>query len=154
MNNSNFGYDCRNNLDNCKFVPIFDEYKEITYINRYHNIFDSRVSEFVTADLLKANLEEKYNDKLLKLGKEDRFYEIKLQTLKSERLEQLEAAEKFDQKTKKSKKRTKLVYIVDRKSEALANQKVKSLIDLKSIPALLSRSLLKKVQKLIYPLVF
>ena len=154
MNNSNFGYDCRNNLDNCKFVPIFDEYKEITYINRYHNIFDSRVSEFVTADLLKADLEEKYNDKLLKLGKEDRFYEIKLQTLKSERLEQLEAAEKFDQKTKKSKKRTKLVYIVDRKSEALANQKVKSLIDLKSIPALLSRSLLKKVQKLIYPLVF
>ena len=90
----------------------------------------------------------------MKLGKEDRFYEIKLQTLKSERLEQLEAAEKFDQKTKKSKKRTKLVYIVDRKSEALANQKVKSLIDLKSIPALLSRSLLKKVQKLIYPLVF
>ena len=59
MNNSNFGYDCRNNLDNCKFVPIFDEYKEITYINRYHNIFDSRVSEFVTADLLKADLEEK-----------------------------------------------------------------------------------------------
>ena len=154
MNNSNFGYDCRNNLDNCKFVLIFDECKEITYINRYHNIFDSRVSEFVTADLLKADLEEKYNDKLLKLGKEDRFYEIKLQTLKSERLEQLEAAEKFDQKTKKSKKRTKLVYIVDRKSEALANQKVKSLIDLKSIPALLSRSLLKKVQKLIYPLVF
>ena len=154
MNNSNFGYDCRNNLDNCKFVLICDECKEITYINRYHNIFDSRVSEFVTADLLKTDLEEKYNDKLLKLGKEDRFYEIKLQTLKSERLEQLEAAEKFDQKTKKSKKRTKLVYIVDRKSEALANQKVKSLIDLKSIPALLSRSLLKKVQKLIYPLVF
>ena len=22
MNNSNFGYDCRNNLDNCQFVPI------------------------------------------------------------------------------------------------------------------------------------
>ena len=30
MNNSNFGYDCRSNLDNCKFVPIFDEYKELT----------------------------------------------------------------------------------------------------------------------------
>ena len=30
MNNSNFDYHCRNNLDNCKFVPIFDEYKEIT----------------------------------------------------------------------------------------------------------------------------
>ena len=25
MNNANFGYDCRNNLDNCQFIPIFDE---------------------------------------------------------------------------------------------------------------------------------
>ena len=38
VNNSNFGYDCRNNIDNCKFVPIFDEYNEITFINCYHNI--------------------------------------------------------------------------------------------------------------------
>ena len=32
MNNSNFGFDCRNNLGNCQFVPIYDELKEITYI--------------------------------------------------------------------------------------------------------------------------
>ena len=38
MNNSNFG----NNIDNCKFVPIFDEYKEITFFNRYHNILMKR----------------------------------------------------------------------------------------------------------------
>ena len=81
--NSNLGYDCRNNLDNCKCVPIFDEYKEITFINRYHNIFDSKVSQLVTSDLLKADVEEKYNDKLSKLDKEDRFYEIKLQTIKT-----------------------------------------------------------------------
>ena len=62
MNNSNFGYDCRNNIDNCKFVPIFDKLKEITYLQRYYNIFDSKVSEFLTADLLKNSIEEKYND--------------------------------------------------------------------------------------------
>ena len=129
MNNSNFGYDCRNNLDNCKFVAIFDEYKEITYVNRCHSIFDSSVSEFVTADLLKADLEKTCNDRLLKLDKEDRFYQIKLQTIKLERLEQLEAAEKFNQEKEKSNKKTKLVDFVDRKSEALTNQKVKSLID-------------------------
>ena len=127
MNNSNF--DCRNNLDNCKFVPIFDELKEITYINRYRNIFDPRISEFVTADLLKANVEEKFNNKLMKLDKEDKFYEIKLQTIKIERLTDLESAEKFEQKNKKSKKRTKLIDFTDRKNEALTNQKVKSLID-------------------------
>ena len=46
MNNSNFGHDCRNNIDNCQFVPIFDEYREVTYINRY-NIFDKKVSSFI-----------------------------------------------------------------------------------------------------------
>ena len=78
MNNSNFGYDCRINLDNCKFVPIFDESIELTYIHRYHNIFDHRVSRFVRGDLLRADIEEKLNDKLSKLDKEDRFHEIKL----------------------------------------------------------------------------
>ena len=39
MKNSNFSYDCQNNLDNCKFVPIFDEFKEICYIGRYRNFF-------------------------------------------------------------------------------------------------------------------
>ena len=51
MNNSNFRYDCRNNLDNCKFNPIFDELGEITYVNCYHNIFDEKVSRFVSTNL-------------------------------------------------------------------------------------------------------
>ena len=50
MNNSNLGYDCRNNLDNCKFVSIFDELKELTNVERYHNIFDPKFSEFLTTD--------------------------------------------------------------------------------------------------------
>ena len=104
MNNSNFGYDCRNNLDSCKSVSIFDEFKELTYTNRYHNIFDPKVSQFVTSDLLKADVEEKYNDKLSKLDKEDRFYKIKLQTFKTKRLQQLEAAEKIEREQKKIQK--------------------------------------------------
>ena len=56
MNNSNFGYDSRNNLDNCEFVPIFDELKEITYINRFFNFFDSRVSKFATFIVCLFNL--------------------------------------------------------------------------------------------------
>ena len=82
MNNSNFGYDCRNNLDNCKFVPIFDEYRESTFISRYYNLFDSKVKQFITSDLIKHHIEEKFNEKVSKLDKEDRFYNIKLQTIK------------------------------------------------------------------------
>ena len=119
MNNSNFGYDCRNNIDNCKFVPIFDEYNEITFINRYHNIFDQKVSQFVTSDLLKQQIEEKFNDKLMKLDPNDRFYEIKLQTINSERLSSIEAAEKLDQNKKEIKKRAMLYDYVDRKNEAI-----------------------------------
>ena len=70
MNNSNFGYDCQNNLNNCKFVPIFDEFKEVTYIGRYWKFFDSRISQFLTTDLIKQHTEEKYHDKLIKLNKE------------------------------------------------------------------------------------
>ena len=96
--------DCRNNLDNCKFLSIFDELGEITYINRYHNIFDEKVSDFVTSDLVRQNIEEKFNDKLMKLNKEDQFYNIKLETIKNERLSSLEAAEKIDGKKIKRKK--------------------------------------------------
>ena len=56
MNNSNFGYDCRNNLDNCQFIPIFDELKEITYLKRYFNYFDLKVSSLVNADLIKQEV--------------------------------------------------------------------------------------------------
>ena len=129
MNNSNFGYDCRNNLDNCKFVPIFDEYQEITFFGRYCSLFDPKVRQFVTSDLLKQDIEAKFNDKLSKLDKQDAFYEIKLQTIKNERLQQIELAERFEQQQKKNKKRTKLIDFVDGKNEALIDQKVKSLID-------------------------
>ena len=108
MNNPNFGYSCRNNLDNCKFVPIFDEYWELTFISRYYNLFDSKVRQFITGELLKQDIEEKFNEKLSKLDKEDQFYEIKLQAIKNERLQQIEAAEKFEQQKKKKEKKNKI----------------------------------------------
>ena len=106
MNNSNFGYDCRNNLDNCKFVAIFDEIKEVTYLSRYFNYFDQRISDFVTTDLIKQNIEERYNDKLIKLDKDERFYKIKLNSLNTDRLSDIEAAENVKKNRKKNIKRT------------------------------------------------
>ena len=127
INNSILGYDCRNNLDNCKFVPIFDELKEFTHIEGYHNIFDTKISEFVTADL-KQNIEATYNDKLIKLDTEDKFYQIQLDTLNTERLTNLEVASSFENKQKKNKRKLTLNNYDDRKHEVLRNQKIKSLI--------------------------
>ena len=111
MNNSNFGYDCCNNLDNCQFVPIFDELQEITYLKRCYNYFDSKVSSFVSSDLIRQEIEEKYNDLLMKLSKHDKYYEINLSTLNTEQSEYLEAAEDFDEKKKRNKKKEHSVII-------------------------------------------
>ena len=129
MNNSNFGYDCRNNLDNCKFVPIFDEFKKVTCIGSYFHFFDTRISQFVTTNLIKQDIEEKCNDELIKWDKEDRFYPIKLNSFNAERLSNSEAAENFEKKKKKNKKILNLVDFSERKNEALRNQKIKRLID-------------------------
>ena len=60
MNNANFGYDSRNNLDNCQFIPIFDELKEVTYLKKYYHYFDPKVKQFVTNELIRADIDEKY----------------------------------------------------------------------------------------------
>ena len=61
------------------------------------NYFDSKVSSFVSNDLIRQELEEKY-DSLMKLSKDKKYYEIKLSTLNTEKSESLEVAEKFDKK--------------------------------------------------------
>ena len=43
-------------------------------------------------------VEETYKDKLIKLDKEGKFYAIKLNSLKAERISDLEAADNFDKK--------------------------------------------------------
>ena len=35
MNNANFGYGCRNNVNNAKFEPIIDKINQISYIKKY-----------------------------------------------------------------------------------------------------------------------
>ena len=87
------------------------------------------MSAFVTTDLVKQNIEEKFNDKLAKLNKEDQFYKIKLETIQNELLSSLEATGKIDGSKKKNKKRRNLVDYSERKTEALTNQKIKSLVD-------------------------
>ena len=129
MNDSNFGYDCRNNLHNCQFVPIFDELQEITYLKRYYNYFDSKVLSFVSSDLIRQEIEEKYNYSLMKLSKDDNYYEIKLSTLNTEKSESLEATENFDKKNKRNKKKRTLYHYLERQEEAYRNNKIKSLID-------------------------
>ena len=115
-------------LDNCQFVPISDELKEITYLKQYCSYFDSKVSSFISTDLIKQEVEEKYNDFKMKLAKDDKFYEIKLSTLNAEKSEALEAADTFDKKCKKQKNKRTLYHYLEKQEEAYRNNKIKSLI--------------------------
>ena len=95
MNNANFGYDCCSNLDNCQFIPIFDEMNEVTYLKRYYNYFDKEVSKFVSSNLVRVEVEENYNDSVMKLSKDDKFYQVKLTALKAQKQQDLESVEAF-----------------------------------------------------------
>ena len=39
LNNSNFGINCRNNIDNCILEPLYDDLHEISYIKKFTTIF-------------------------------------------------------------------------------------------------------------------
>ena len=94
--------------------PIFDELKEITYLKRYYNYFDSKVLSFLSADLIKQEVEERYNDLKMKLSKDDKFYKIKLSNLNAGKSEALEAADKFDKKCKRQKEKRILYHYLEK----------------------------------------
>ena len=126
MSNSNFGYDCRNNVHNCQFVPIFNELKSIlTYIKKYYNFFGPKVYKFVTSDLITQETEEKYNNDMIKVSKEDKFYKMKKSAVNIEKAQALESLKEFDKKNKRQKKKRTLYHYLDRQEEAYKDNKVK-----------------------------
>ena len=128
-NNSNFGSDCRNNLDNFDFVPIFDEIGEIHSLQRYYNLADPKIENFVSAKLIEEDVEQKYNQQLHKLDKNDPFYQIKLSTINHDRAVGLETAKSFEQKNKKLKRKTTITDYFQRMDEVNQNTNAKSVID-------------------------
>ena len=126
MNNANFGYDCRSNIDNCQFVPIFDKLRELTYLKKYYNYFDSKVKDFVTCDLIKGNIDEEYNDALTRLSKDNKFYNIKLASIETQRKNSLDSLESLNKKNKRMKRKRTIIDYLERKEIAYKN---KSIID-------------------------
>ena len=67
MNNSNVGYDSRNNTDNYSFTALFYKIKELTFAEKYQIFFDRNISDFVSSELLKRQIEEEFANKLAAL---------------------------------------------------------------------------------------
>ena len=91
MNNANFGYDCRNNFDNCYFTPVIHEIEEMAYVRKHQSIYDPDISSYFSTDHLQNQINEDFDDKVAKLNRNDEFYESRKNSLEIERMKQLDA---------------------------------------------------------------
>ena len=76
LNNSNFGIDCRDNIDNCIIEPLYDDTDEVSYIQKFVDISDDRYSDFHDSNLLKELIIQKFNSKISGLDKKSKLYQI------------------------------------------------------------------------------
>ena len=91
LNNSNYGHNCRSNLDNFKFEPIYDEIDKISYLRKYDSLFDPKISKFVNSKLIETKIQNKYVEKHFKIQNDDPFKSAKILALKEEEREAKEA---------------------------------------------------------------
>ena len=130
LNKANFGYDRRNNLDSCTFEPINDELREITYIRRYYNsLFDREVAPFITSQVIKEEIDSRYNDQIAKISETDPFYSARVRNIENRRAAEEEALKSFREREERSKKGTILKSYGERVEDANKNDKIKKIID-------------------------
>ena len=129
MNNANFGFDCRNDVDSLKFDPLIDEINEITYIKKYHNLFDPKIKKFVSSKILEDHIEKEYNDELFKIKDDDPFKNLRLTQLQNDKLKQLDGVACLKREEKKRKRRIKKDDLDLRTEKLLQDRKVKTMID-------------------------
>lgn len=94
LNNARFEYHCRNKLDNCTFEPICDETEEIAYIKKYSNIFHKSILAFVNSKVVGVEIANDLKKKMLKISKNNRFRDTKINSLEAKRSKDLGAVER------------------------------------------------------------
>ena len=100
MNNSNFGFDCRNNANNLKFEPLLNEIEELSYIKKYHNLYDEKVKQFVNSEILEKKIEQDFQQELSEIKNNDQFRDIKINEITTRKEESLDALECLKKKEK------------------------------------------------------
>ena len=103
MNNSNFGCDCRNNIDNCT-APIADKLDETSYLKKYQSPLDTTISKFVSCTLIEQEMEASFNNSIMKLNIDDEYFDAKKNSLETKRVKELDSINLMKQKIQKSKK--------------------------------------------------
>ena len=76
VNDSNFGYNCRNNIDNYLLEPICDKIEELSYVQKYSNLFEPAVSQFINSHLFREKQEKDYEGILNKIDNNEIRFEL------------------------------------------------------------------------------
>ena len=101
MDNSNFEIDCRNNISNFKFEPIYDEIGEISFIKKYENIFgNEKYEDFTCIERMHEEIQQIFNEKPLPLDPNDSTFEARKYSINIERAENFEALESMNEHKK------------------------------------------------------
>ena len=129
MSNSNFGYDCRNNADNCFFPPISDETEELSYVKCYQSSFDPEVSEFRSSHLLEREINETFANKICRLDPNDQFFQARKNSLETEKQKQFDAAHSMKISKKKGNRKNTVKEIDEKVKDFEKDPKSKTLIE-------------------------
>ena len=104
LNNSNFGIDCRENIDNCYLEPLYDGFAEISHIKKFTTIFnDDSFCIFFSPSLLREEISQTFQAKIFALNKEDSIYEARKKYYERQLAEELDGVDTYE-KNKKAKK--------------------------------------------------
>ena len=105
LNNSNFGIDCRNNIDNCILEALYDEFTEILYIEKFTKIYNGDTfRNFFSPSLLREEITQAFQSTIFVLNKDKPTYEARKKYYERQMPEELDGVDSYE-KNKKVKKR-------------------------------------------------
>ena len=101
LNNSNFRIDSRNNIDNCYLEPLYDDFSEISYIEKFRTIFkDNTFCNFFSPNLLREEISQTFQAKIFALNKEGITYEARKKYYEWKMAEELDAIDTYEKNKK------------------------------------------------------
>ena len=123
LNNSNFGIDCRNNIDNCIIEPAYDDISEISYIKKFTSVYNNdEFRDSFSPRHMREDVMQTFQQKTLFLDKKDPTYEARKQYLNA-----------IDSFEKSKNKRKRKLYHIDKKTEKFSDlRKTKMTLEFKN----------------------
>ena len=129
--NSDFGIDCKNNIDNCVSEPLFDDFEEISYIKKFATIYcDDTYQDFDSPSLLREEIIQTFLSKIFFLDIKDPFYGSRKQYYQNKMEEELHVVDSFEKKTNKKAQKIKFKNIAEKIIDCIDPRKTRMVIDL------------------------